>query len=164
LAADERRNGYTGEQMRHRDTEIALEIRPASAPDLPLVLAADDKGAEPSRGEYVRTAIEEGHCWLAQSGGRVLGYMVADESFYGYPFVWLVVVASPFRRRGVATALMRHAESLFPARKLFTSTNESNYPGQRLMESLGFGRSGRVDNLDEGDPEIIYMKRVGQPG
>lgn len=88
----------------------------------------------------------------------VVGYVVADASFFGYPFVWLVVVGAAHRRRGIATALMRHAESMFPPGKRFTSTNESNLGSQRLLESLGYRRSGLIENLDEGDPEIIYYK------
>jgi RimJ/RimL family protein N-acetyltransferase len=42
---------------------------------------------------------------------------------------------------------------------LFTSTNQSNIAMQRLCESCGFERSGIVENLDEGDPELIYFKR-----
>lgn len=66
------------------------------------------------------------------------------------------------RRHGVATALMRHVESICPTAKLFTSTNESNTPMQRLCKTLGFVRSGWIENLDEGDPEIIYFKRVAK--
>ncbi len=125
-----------------------------------MVLASDDMGTDPERRAYVRRAIEQGHCWVAESDRRSLGYIVADTSFLGYPFVWLVAVAAPYRRLGVATALMRHAESMFPGGKLFTSTNESNYPSRRLMESVGFERSGRIENLDEGDAEIVYFKRL----
>jgi hypothetical protein len=32
---------------------------------------------------------------------------------------------------------------------------------QNLCEKLGFVRSGCIENLDEGDPEIIYFKRMG---
>jgi hypothetical protein len=31
---------------------------------------------------------------------------------------------------------------------------------QRLCEALGFRPSGVVDNLDEGNPELFYFKRV----
>ena len=55
---------------------------------------------------------------------------------------------------------MRHIESICVGKKLFTSTNESNTPMQRLCEQLGFVRSGRIENLDEGDPEIVYFKRL----
>lgn len=136
-----------------------VHIRQASLVDLPLVLATDDIGAQPGRRRYVRGAIERGDCWVAVSDEGLLGYLIADESFFGYPFVWLLVVAGPFRRRGVASALMRHAESVYGGRKLFTSTNESNVPSQRLMQTLGFERSGWIENLDEGDPEIVYVKR-----
>jgi hypothetical protein len=30
---------------------------------------------------------------------------------------------------------------------------------QRLCERLGYVRSGWIENLDEGDPEIIYSKK-----
>jgi hypothetical protein len=57
---------------------------------------------------------------------------------------------------------MRHLERICPSEKLFTSTNESNMPMQRLCEKLGFVRSGWIDNLDDGDPEIIFFKRLAR--
>jgi hypothetical protein len=30
---------------------------------------------------------------------------------------------------------------------------------QRLCESLGYLRSGLIENLDDGDPEVFYFKR-----
>lgn len=41
-------------------------------------------------------------------------------------------------------------------RKLFTSTNASNFAMQRLLVASGFIDSGIVHGLDEGDPELIY--------
>lgn len=70
------------------------------------------------------------------------------------------MVDPDYRRRGVGTALVRYVESSVSSRKLFTSTNKSNLPMQKLCESLGYQRSGIVENLDEGDPEIIYFKRL----
>jgi len=31
---------------------------------------------------------------------------------------------------------------------------------RRLLKKLGYKRTGRIDNLDEGDPELIYFKRL----
>ncbi len=153
-------SGQASDMVADRDDRLTPEIRLAVPSDLAPILAADHMGTDPDRHEQVETAIRQGHCWVGLSDGRVVGYLVADTSFYGHPFVWLVVVAGPFRRLGVATALMRHVESLFPDRKLFTSTNESNSASRRLMESLGFERSGWIDNLDDADPEIVYVKRL----
>ncbi len=138
--------------------EKGPRIRIASASDLPLVLATDHPRADPGRRDFLRTAIEQQHCWLAEAEGRAAGYVVADESFFGYPFIALVMVAPTFRRGGVATALMRHVEALFSGRKLFTSSNESNVPMQALLSCLGYTRSGTIDNLDADDPELVYFK------
>ena len=40
---------------------------------------------------------------------------------------------------------------------------QSNASMQALCERLGFVKGGWVDNLDEGDAEIIYFKRVQKP-
>ena len=58
---------------------------------------------------------------------------------------------------GYACAL-RAAELDCQTGKVFTSTNQSNLPMQRLCDRLGFIKSGYVENLDEGDPELIYVK------
>jgi RimJ/RimL family protein N-acetyltransferase len=61
----------------------------------------------------------------------------------------------------VASALIRFVEASATKSKLFTSTNASNVRMQAVYESLGFVRSGVIENLDENDPEIVYFKRLG---
>ncbi len=100
---------------------------------------------------------------MAESDGEVLGYSVVNTRFYENPFVWLVIVAERFRRRGVGSALLRHTLARFPDRKVFTSTNEANWPSRQLMESVGFERAGQIDHLDEGDSELVYV-RLPAPG
>ena len=39
-------------------------------------------------------------------------------------------------------------------------SKQSNFPMQRLLATLGFDRSGFIENLDEGDPELVYFKRI----
>ena len=55
---------------------------------------------------------------------------------------------------------MRQAEKGCLSDDLFTSTNLSNIPAQRLFEKLDYTRTVMVENLDEGDPEIFYFKRL----
>ena len=114
-----------------------------------------------SRKEFLSDTVRAGKCWLARIGDSLAGVGALEQSFYGQGFVSLLMTHPDYRRCGVATALIRHLESLCPTEKLFTSTNESNSIAQRVYESLGFIRSGYIENLDEGDPEIIYFKRLG---
>ncbi|HVA78461.1 MAG TPA: GNAT family N-acetyltransferase [Candidatus Binataceae bacterium] len=116
----------------------------------------------PSRRGFIGRALGQGRCAIARVDGNVRGYVVVGE-FFGHGFVELLIVHPDYRRRGIATSLMRSAEIDAPTQKLFTSTNQSNAAMQKLCERLGFVRSGIVENLNGGDPEIIYFKPV-MPG
>ena len=64
------------------------------------------------------------------------------------------------RRQGIATALVQVVEDRSSSGKLFTSTNRSNTAMRKLCDRLGFQPSGVVENLDNGDRELIYFKRL----
>jgi len=70
----------------------------------------------------------------------------------------MLYVHPKYRRQGIGVALVSYLFNICNTAKLFTSTNQSNVPMQRLVATLGFGRSGTIDNLDEGDPELVYFK------
>lgn len=95
---------------------------------------------------------------VAEEEGRLLGYAVCDRSFFGRPFIRMVYVAAPSRRRGIGRALTQAVEVPASARRIFTSTNASNTPMQSLLTSLGYTRCGEVHGLDEGDPEVFYYR------
>jgi hypothetical protein len=48
--------------------------------------------------------------------------------------------------------------NISPTMKIFSSTNKSNRRMQEIFKANGFIQSGFIENLDEGDPEIIYFK------
>ena len=137
-------------------------VEPAAGADYEAVRALDRTliGVR-DRGEALREWITRGECLVARDdNGNVIGFAVANCSFFAQSFIVLLVVHHDHRRRGVASALIRAVEARSPTPKLFTSTNQSNRAMQAVCESLGFVRSGVVENLDEGDPEIIYFRRL----
>ena len=85
------------------------------------------------------------------------GLQCSLTGFFHQPFIEFVMVAEANRRRGYGRALVDHCVSLSPAAKVWTSTNESNGAMQALLAKAGFILSGRVDNLDPGDPELIFV-------
>lgn len=142
-------------------------VERATKEELPAVLAVDsahmDASQMPIKLERVNglvTAIAARQCYVAREGWNVLGFAVLTQHFFGNPFIDLVVIHPDHRRKGIATTLIRHLEAICPGDKLFTSTNQSNAPMQALCERLGFVKSGWVDNLDPGDPELIYFKAL----
>jgi ribosomal protein S18 acetylase RimI-like enzyme len=146
--------------MEKRRATIVVEK--ATEKDLESIWALDRMVLGNScRQDFLANAVRAGQCLIAQIGDTMVGFGVLEQSFYGHGFISLLIVHPNHRRRGIATTLIRHIESTCPTEKLFTSTNESNFIAQGLFEALGFVRSGYIENLDEGDPEIIYFKRLG---
>ena len=113
-----------------------------------------------TRQAWLRAKIAAGKCVVARAAGHLVGFAVSDRWFFEQPFLELLIVEPATRRQGVASTLVRHVETTWTPGKFFTSTNTSNAPMQRLLESLGYVRSGVVENLDEGDPELIYFKHL----
>lgn len=136
-----------------------IHIERATEDDLEAIYAINDACGRLHQ-RYLEKSLLAREVLIARRDGETAGLATFNRAFFGQPFIDLLLVAPEHRRHGVATALMRHIEKICPEPKLFTSTNDSNLPMQAVCESLGFVRSGWVDNLDDGDPEIIYFKRL----
>jgi ribosomal protein S18 acetylase RimI-like enzyme len=137
-------------------------IEPATSADYDAVRALDRMlvGVR-DRAEALREWIARGECLVARvPDGDIAGFAVASCSFFAQPFIVLLVVNPKHRRQGVASALIQSVAARTTTPKLFTSTNQSNLAMQAVCESLGFVRSGLIENLDDDDPEIIYFKRL----
>lgn len=145
--------------MENRQQTDQVITRVAHAGDVEAMLACDAYAQmHASRGDAVRAGVTKGHCQVALRDGQVAGYALTHDDFFGYGFVSLVVVAAGQQRRGVGLCLLAAAVAACRTAKLFTSTNQSNLAAQRLFASAGFVRSGQIDHLDEGDPELVYVK------
>ncbi len=42
--------------------------------------------------------------------------------------------------------------------RVFSSTNVSNVAMQAVFDRYGWRRCGQIDELDPGDPELVYVK------
>jgi GNAT superfamily N-acetyltransferase len=137
-----------------------LVLRRAVPADAALIAAIDAAtGAPASPAHDVRRAalLADGHSWVAGVGGAGAGYALASRGFFARPFVDLLVVAPAFRRQGVGLALMAACQHDHDEDRLFTSTNRSNSAMRALLAKAGFQPSGRIDNLDPGDPELVFV-------
>lgn len=111
-----------------------------------------------SRREYIRKAIEEERSILVKKGNSIVGFLIYETHFFECSFLSLIIVKPTERRKGYATSLIDYFITISPTKKIFSSTNQSNDRMQEVFKANGFIQSGLVENLDEGDPEIIYFK------
>jgi ribosomal protein S18 acetylase RimI-like enzyme len=141
---------------------VELSITTARSDDADEVVELDRRVlGSVARQQWLRARIAQGACVVARSAGHLMGFAVSDRSFFEQPFLELLIVEPAGPRRGVVSSLVRHVEAIWAPGKFFTSTNASNAPMQRLLDSLGYAPSGMIENLDENDPELIYYKRLG---
>jgi len=111
-----------------------------------------------SRSDEIQQAIEEERCLLHHFADDITGFLISTEDFFGYDFISLVIVKPSARRKGIASALINAYVKTSKTLKVFSSTNQSNTSMQHVFQALGFVKSGVINNLDDGDPEIIYVK------
>jgi ribosomal protein S18 acetylase RimI-like enzyme len=111
-----------------------------------------------SRREYIRKAIEEERCIVANDKNLIVGFLLFDTYFFECSFISLIIIRHTERRKGYATSLIEYFINISPTTKIFSSTNQSNQRMQEVFKANGFIQSGFIENLDEGDPEIIYYR------
>jgi len=109
---------------------------------------------------YLKTAIRHKRTYVALVGKIPGAFLVWNRDFYGYYFIDLLVVHPELRRKGLARLLIRAMEKRCTGRRLYTSTNRSNKVMQQVMKRMGYKRVGYISNVDRGDPEWIYYKKL----
>lgn len=136
--------------------EIATDL------DKDSLIAIDGRLAkDPTRLRFALESIARSDLFLARVSEKPAGYVIFNTGFWGeYTFIWSLFTSPEFRKKGVATSLIHHIESICETPKLFISTNQSNLRMQHLLDKLGFLKTGVVENFDEGDPEIFYFKKI----
>ncbi|MDZ5712655.1 GNAT family N-acetyltransferase [Jeotgalibacillus haloalkalitolerans] len=133
----------------------------ASVDDLDQLVEIDSEViGNTSRKDFIKNAIEAEACLIALENDEVAGYLIYDTHFFGCSFISMIIVSPAKRRKGFASLLMNHMVSHSETEKVFSSANRSNHDMQKVFEANGFVESGVIENLDEGDPEIVYFKSV----
>ncbi|MBN5319581.1 GNAT family N-acetyltransferase [Serratia marcescens] len=135
-----------------------MPVRLATETDAAALIALDSVAEyESQRAAQIRAWCGQGICYLAEEQGVAMGYGVLHYHFFGCGFIEMLMVGERYRRRGVGLVLIAALKSYCRHPKLFTSTNRSNLPMQRLLLNAGFVASGQIDNLDDGDPEQVFF-------
>jgi ribosomal protein S18 acetylase RimI-like enzyme len=146
-------------------TQVPTGIRCAVADDLDGILCTDYLAArgDRERAEFIRVCLMLGECHVHVANGAVTGFMIVKPAhFFRRDFIELLIVDPALRRSGIGRALLRHALDTAGTSQVFTSTNTSNHPMRSLLQSEGWSFSGKLDGLDQGDPEMVFYKtRLG---
>jgi len=114
-----------------------MMIRDATEHEIDGIIAIDHIAAtEETRRQLIREWVRKGCAIIALIDERVVGYAVLEYTFFSCGFISMLIVQEAYRRKGIATALVKRLEKTCNTVKLFTSTNESNAPMKAFMASM----------------------------
>src|SRR5215469_977241 len=138
---------------------LEITIRDALAADVPRLTQVDHVAAagDPGRHAAIQQWVATASVRVAQIRAQVVGYCVTEYTFFGQAFITMLMVTADARGHGVGTRLMLDAQQRRNTAKMFTSTNLSNQPMQRLLARLGWQSAGIVYGLDDTDPELFFL-------
>ena len=118
--------------------------------DYPLLPPAHETVAQ------LQASAEE--IWLCEDDGELLGAVGLEHDDHELLIARLFVAPAAFRR-GVGTALVRHALAQARGRRVRVGTAARNGPALALYEGLGFRR----DREREPAPGVSYLELVRRP-
>lgn len=130
-------------------------IKIATESDLHYILDIDPF----RRVDSIRHAIMRGDCYMAVYDGIIKGFAIMNYTFFDNAFIELLMVEEKYRQCGIGSALLNYLFDKCKTPKLFTSTNRSNEPMRKLLGKSGFTFCGEIDALDEGDPELFFVRQ-----
>ncbi|WP_409299283.1 GNAT family N-acetyltransferase [Peribacillus sp. SCS-26] len=136
-----------------------ITVNPAEPKDFEEIATIDKEVfGSGSRRSAIKKAIEAKRCIKAVNDDRISGFLVYNLDFFEQTFIHLIIVPAEERRKGYASSLLGYMAAHSPTQKIFSSTNQSNTNMQKVFKVNGFILSGIIENLDDGDPEIIFFK------
>jgi GNAT superfamily N-acetyltransferase len=141
---------------------MEIEIRPGRSSDLDALIVVDSYYAagHPERADDIENWLRNDGVYVALDEGRICAFAVLGDSLFRRPFIHMLMVADASRGKGIGKQLVNYLERQVVEPELWTSTNLSNQRMQRLLASRGYELTGFINNLDPGDPELFYFKRL----
>ncbi|WP_185154347.1 GNAT family N-acetyltransferase [Fulvivirga sp. M361] len=140
-----------------------ISLRKATIKDKALVIDFDYslnkvEHIELKREEKITKAILDKKCFIILENNKAVGFVIFDYRFFDQGWIELIIIAEKYRGKGIGGQTFDLICKQSQADKVFTSTNSSNIQMQKALSKVGFSFAGKINGLDDGDPELFYYK------
>lgn len=136
---------------------MAISVRRAEEDDVGFV--SQDGYADH---ETVLRKIRQGEVFVAEVDGVPAGYTRIEFLWSVQPYVALIRVLEPYRRRGVGRALLDELERRLRERGhtvLFSSSQVDEPEPQAWHRHMGFQECGVIHGLNEGGVGELFFRK-----
>ncbi|HEX4199497.1 MAG TPA: GNAT family N-acetyltransferase [Caulobacteraceae bacterium] len=144
-------------------TTLQATIRPAWGADLARLGRIDPQLGEAALGRKAARLLNNGRSLVADINGAPIAYAMISQDFFARPLLERIVVAEPYRRRGVGLALLARCETAHDDDRMFVTVKASDAPMLGMLAKAGFQGSGVIYNLGSSDPELVYVRLRAPP-
>jgi GNAT superfamily N-acetyltransferase len=139
---------------------MELTFRVASGDDAIAIKACDSTvSTDPERAGIIDRWLVEDTVIVAELDAEIVGYGVFNRRFFHNAQAELVMVHPDHRGKRIGENILGKLVELADGGKFFVTTNLSNRRMQSLLIRCGFRTCGFVEELDPGDPELIFVKK-----
>jgi len=143
---------------------VNISLRKASIKDKAIIVEIDHRldnveHVELKREEKITKAILENHCFIISTDDTTVGFIIFDYRFFDLGWIELIIIDKEYRGKGIGAQALQLICKQCRTEKVFTSTNSSNIHMQHVLIKVGFSFAGKLDGLDDGDPELFYYKK-----
>jgi ribosomal-protein-alanine acetyltransferase len=139
-------------------TGNAVEVRKATADDLPAIAAIQNSSPEAS--QWTPVSYLEHDCRVAVSHQRVVAFLVARATAPDEKEILNIAVEPALRRAGMGRILMETVLAEAHGIAWFLEVRESNAAAISLYKILGFLTAGRRENYYHDPPEAAIVMRL----
>lgn len=142
-----------------------IGLRKATIKDKTLVVNLDynfDKveHIKLKREKKITKAILNEECFIILVNNREIGFIIFDYRFFDQGWIELIILEEIHRGKGISRLTFDLICKQSKTNKVFTSTNSSNIHMQKALTKAGFSFVGKINGLDDGDPELFYYKKI----
>lgn len=142
-----------------------IRLRKATSKDIAIVVDFDysldkDEHIKLNREEKITKAISNDECFLILVDKQEVGFVIFDYRFFDQGWIELIIIDEKYRGKGIGGKTFNLICEQCKSDKVFTSTNSSNTQMQRALTKADFAFTGKLNGLDDGDPELFYYKKV----
>jgi len=140
-----------------------IKLRKANIKDKSIVIGFDyrldkDEHIKLNREEKITKAISNLQCFIILADKMEVGFILFDYRFFDQGWIELIIIDEEYRGKGIGGKVFDLICEQCKTDKVFTSTNSSNAQMQRALGKAGFSFAGKLNGLDDGDPELFYYR------
>ena len=144
---------------------MQIKIRKAIAKDAQSIKGIDTIiPINPSRAKMIDEWLQKDIVIVAEIDNQMVGYGVFNHEFFRQSQIDMLMISKEFRGKRIGEKIILSLEEYADTNKMFITTNLSNHPMQKLLFRTGYKPCGYIDELDPGDPELVFVKHLKKSG